>query len=253
MEEIRAHAERGERVLVTTRTKRTAEDLSAYLQDVGLRVRYLHADIDAIERVEILRSLRKADFDCLVGINLLREGLDLPEVSLVAVLDADKEGFLRSATSLIQTAGRAARHVNGKVILYADALTDSMRTMIAVTERRRAAQLEYNRRHHITPQTIRKSIQESLVTDQESRDLETRIARESGVTYDVHTALREMEVEMLEAAEALEFERAAVLRDHIAELRAAEGLMAGSCPARETRRKSGRRGRASDGRKPQPR
>jgi len=224
MEEIRAHAERGERVLVTTLTKRTAEDLSGYLASVGLKVRYLHADIDAIQRVEILRSLRKADFDCLIGINLLREGLDLPEVSLVAVLDADKEGFLRSETSLIQTAGRAARHLDGKVILYADQVTDSMRRMIEVTRTRRIAQEEYNQRHHITPQTIRKSIQDSLVIENGSREIEDRIARESGAEYDVHATLREMEAEMLEAAEALEFERAAILRDQIKELRLASGI-----------------------------
>jgi excinuclease ABC subunit B len=224
MEEIRAHAERRERVLVTTLTKRTAEDLSEYLRSVGLKVRYLHSDIDAIERVEILRSLRKADFDCLVGINLLREGLDLPEVSLVAVLDADKEGFLRSETSLIQIAGRAARHLNGKVILYADQPTDSMRRMIAVTEHRRTHQLAYNEQHHITPQSISKGIQESLVVEHETQALESRIVQESGVEYDVHATLRDMEAEMLEAAEALEFERAALLRDQIRELKSAADL-----------------------------
>ena len=150
MEEVRAHAERGERVLVTTLTKRTAEDLSDYLRDAGLRVEYLHSDIDAIERVEILRRLRQGEFDCLVGINLLREGLDLPEVALVAILDADKEGFLRSETSLIQVAGRTARHVDGKVILYADAITDSMRRMMDVTRGapRDADGLQRGARHH---------------------------------------------------------------------------------------------------------
>ena len=224
MEEIRAHAERHERVLVTTLTKRTAEDLSDYLRSVGLRVRYLHADIDAIERVEVLRSLRKADFDCLVGINLLREGLDLPEVSLVAVLDADKEGFLRSETSLIQTAGRAARHLDGKVILYADQVTDSMRRMMETTEQRRVKQLDYNLLHHITPKSIIKSIQEGLAIEGKSHEIEDRIAKESGVEYDVHATLRDLESEMLEAAESLEFERAAILRDQIKELRSAAGL-----------------------------
>ncbi len=224
MEEIRAHAERAERVLVATLTKRTAEDLSDYLSSVGLKVRYLHADIDAIRRVEILRSLRKADFDCLIGINLLREGLDLPEVSLVAVLDADKEGFLRSETSLIQTAGRAARHLNGKVILYADQVTDSMRRMIEVTNARRSAQEAYNKRHRITPTAIQKNIQESLVLESSSREIENCVARESGAEYDVHATLREMEAEMLEAADALEFERAAILRDQIKELRLASGI-----------------------------
>jgi excinuclease ABC subunit B len=231
IEEVRAHAERGERVLVTTLTKRTAEDLADYLRDVGLKVRYLHSDIDAIERVEILRSLRRADFDCLIGINLLREGLDLPEVSLVAVLDADKEGFLRSETSLIQTAGRAARNVNGKVILYADQITDSMRRMIAVTEQRRARQLDYNREHHITPRTIRKEIQEGLALESRVHELDERVVREGGVDYDVHQGLRELEEEMLAAAEALEFERAALLRDQIRELRAAAGLARAAEPA----------------------
>ncbi len=224
MEEIRAHAERQERVLVTTLTKRTAEDLAEYLRSVGIKARYLHADIQTIERVEILRSLRKADFDCLIGINLLREGLDLPEVSLVAILDADKEGFLRSETSLIQTAGRAARHLNGKVILYADNITESMRRMIAVTEQRRERQLAYNKHHHITPTSIQKSIQESLVIEYKGREIENLVAKESGVDYDVHATLREMEAEMLEAAEVLEFERAALLRDQIKELRVAAGL-----------------------------
>jgi excinuclease ABC subunit B len=234
MEEIRAHAERGERVLVTTLTKRTAEDLADYLKSLGLKARYLHADIDAIQRVEILRSLRKADFDCLIGINLLREGLDLPEVSLVAVLDADKEGFLRSETSLIQTAGRAARHLDGKVILYADQMTDSMRRMIDVTRQRRTKQLEYNKQHHITPKGIQKSIQESLVAEVKGHEIEDRVAREGGADYDVHATLREMETEMVEAADSLEFERAALLRDQIKELRLASGIKGDEPPASTT-------------------
>ncbi len=156
--------EKGERILITTLTKRTAEDLADYLRDVGLKVRYLHSDIDTIERVEILRGLRAADFDILVGINLLREGLDLPEVSLVCILDADKEGFLRSQTSLIQTAGRAARHVNGEVVLFADQVTQSMEALISISEYRRAKQMEYNEKHGITPQTVRRAVQESLHT-----------------------------------------------------------------------------------------
>ena len=224
MEEIRAHAAKGERVLVTTLTKRTSEDLTDYLKGVGLKVRYLHSDIDAIERVEILRSLRKGEFDCLIGINLLREGLDLPEVSLVAVLDADKEGFLRSETSLIQTAGRAARHLDGKVILYADQITGSMQRMIEVTEKRRTVQLEYNRVNHITPISIQRSIQEGLVIEYKGKEIEALVAKESGVDFDIHATLREMEAEMVEAAETLEFERAAMLRDQIKELRSAAGL-----------------------------
>jgi len=222
MEEIRKRAEHGERTLVTTLTKKTAEDLSEYLRGVGLRVKYLHSDIDAIERVEILRGLRKNDFDCLVGINLLREGLDLPEVALVAVLDADKEGFLRSETSLIQTAGRAARNVNGRVILYADQVTDSMRRMIDVTNSRRDAQLAYNTQHNITPKTIVKAVQDSLAILRKAKEVEEGVVRETGADYNVTEVLADMEREMMEAAEHLEFERAALLRDQIYELKAAE-------------------------------
>lgn len=220
MEEVRGCAERGERVLVTTLTKRTAEDLSRYLEESGLRVSYLHSEIDAIERVEILRRLRKAEFDCLVGINLLREGLDLPEVSLVAVLDADKEGFLRSETSLIQTAGRAARHLSGRVILYADSVTDSMRRMMEKTAARRTRQLAFNEEHGITPQAIVKSIQEGLFLQKEAEDVKTLAVRESGVDVDVSELINELEKEMLDAADKLEFERAALLRDQWVELKA---------------------------------
>lgn len=219
MEEIRAHAERGERVLVTTLTKRTAEDLAEYLRDSGLRVEYIHSEIDAIERVSILRRLRLGEFDCLVGINLLREGLDLPEVALVAILDADKEGFLRSETALIQIAGRTARHINGKVILYADTLTDSIKKMIAIVEERRKIQLEYNKKHNITPTSIKKGIKEELLIRETSREVEKCIVRESGVDYDIYKTIEELEQEMLEAAQALEFERAAILRDEIRELK----------------------------------
>lgn len=219
MEEIRSRAERGERTLVTTLTKRTAEDLSEYLLKTGLRVRYLHSEIDAIERVEILRDLRKAEFDCLIGINLLREGLDLPEVSLVAILDADKEGFLRSETALVQTAGRAARHIEGRVILYADNITGSMQRMIDVTEKRRAKQLAYNKEHGVVPQAIRKEIQESLKhLKQGAEDVEEMVVRETGESYDVNRTIQQIEKEMLEAAESLEFERAAMLRDQLYEL-----------------------------------
>jgi excinuclease ABC subunit B len=220
VEEIRQCAARNERVLVTTLTKRTSEDLSEYLQQLNVRVRYLHSDIDAIERVEILRQLRKAEFDCLIGINLLREGLDLPEVSLVAILDADKEGFLRSETSLIQTAGRAARHIQGRVLLYADRVTDSMQKLLTVTEERRRVQQEYNEAHGITPQRIEKLVQESLATARPAADeVEPTVLPAAGADYDVQAVIQDMEREMLEAAEALEFERAAILRDQLYELR----------------------------------
>src|SRR5207248_2277003 len=160
IELCRQRVEKGERVLITTLTKRTAEDLTDYLRGVGLRVRYLHSEIDAIERVEILRALRAGEFDILVGINLLREGLDLPEVSLVGILDADKEGFLRSQTSLIQTAGRAARHVNGEVVLFADVMTDSIQKLLAITEYRRQRQIQYNQENGITPTSVKRAVQE---------------------------------------------------------------------------------------------
>ncbi len=220
MEEIRKCAERGERVLVTTLTKRSAEDLTAYLRETGIRVEYLHSDIDAIQRVEILGRLRKGDFDCLIGINLLREGLDLPEVALVAVLDADKEGFLRSETSLIQTAGRTARHIGGRVVLYAEKVTGAMRQMMETTARRRARQQEYNIAHGITPRSIKRAINESLELYSEARRVEERmVAAETHEVYDVHRTIGELEAEMLAAAEALEFERAAMLRDEIRELK----------------------------------
>jgi len=219
MEEVRAHAARQERVLATTLTKRTAEDLALYLCECGLRVEYLHSEIDTIERVDVLMRLRKGEFDCLVGINLLREGLDLPEVALVAILDADKEGFLRSETALVQVAGRAARHIDGKVILYADAVTQSMLRMIDTTRERRERQMAYNKRHKITPRGIEKRIGERLVTWGQTEEIERRVVRESGVEYNVHQAIQELEREMLEAAEALEFERAAVLRDEMQELK----------------------------------
>ncbi len=224
MEEVKAHAGRGERVLVTTLTKKTAEDLTRYLNETGLRVQYLHSDITALDRVQILRNLRKNEFDCLVGVNLLREGLDLPEVSLVAVLDADKEGFLRSDTSLIQTAGRAARNVNGKVILYADRVTDSMKRMIVVTERRRVSQLAYNTAHGITPTTINKEIEELLHVEQRAEKIEANVLREAGESYDVHQVAEDLKREMLQAAESLEFEKAGLLRDQLAELMEAAGM-----------------------------
>lgn len=222
MEEVRAHAERGERVLATTLTKRTAEDLSEYLRSTGLRVEYLHSEIKTIERVDILLRLRKAEFDCLLGINLLREGLDLPEVALVAILDADKEGFLRSDTSLIQTAGRTARHINGKVILYADNITGSIQRMLDVTNERRERQVEYNDEHGIIPQSVVREIGGGLSATYDFEEVEREVVREGGEDYDVHVAIQELEREMIEAAGALEFERAAQLRDELFELKGVE-------------------------------
>jgi excinuclease ABC subunit B len=224
IELCRQRVEKGERILVTTLTKRTAEDLADYLRDVGLKVRYLHSDIDAIERVEILRGLRAADFDILVGINLLREGLDLPEVSLVCILDADKEGFLRSQTSLIQTAGRAARHVNGEVVLFADTVTQSMEALISISEYRRAKQMDYNEKHGITPQTVRRAVQESLHTILRGREIEASVIREAGGDFNITELLRELEEEMQEASANLEFERAALLRDQIMEVKSGAGI-----------------------------
>jgi excinuclease ABC subunit B len=226
MAEVRARADRGERVLITTLTKRMAEDLTEYYQQGGLRVRYLHSDIDTLDRVALIRDLRLGKFDGLIGINLLREGLDLPEVSLVAILDADKEGYLRSATSLIQTAGRAARHVQGEVLMYADRVTGSMQEAIAETERRRAAQAEYNRVHGITPESIRKQIRELLQTVPE-RDYYTVEVPEAPepARGDPEALAREMvglEAAMKEAARRLDFERAAELRDRIRALRRAQ-------------------------------
>jgi excinuclease ABC subunit B len=224
IELCRQRVEKGERVLITTLTKRTAEDLADYLRDVGLKVRYLHSDIDTIERVEILRGLRAADFDILVGINLLREGLDLPEVSLVCILDADKEGFLRSQTSLIQTAGRAARHVNGEVVLFADIVTQSMEALMSISEYRRTKQMEYNEKHGITPQTVRRAVQESLHTILRGREIESSVIREVGGDFDLTELLRELEEEMQQASANLEFERAALLRDQIMEVKSGAGL-----------------------------
>ena len=224
IELCRQRVEKQERVLVTTLTKRTAEDLADYLRDVGLKVRYLHSDIDTIERVEILRGLRAADFDILVGINLLREGLDLPEVSLVCILDADKEGFLRSQTSLIQTAGRAARHVNGEVVLFADQVTRSMEALISISEYRRVKQMEYNEAHGITPQTVRRAVQESLHTILRGREIESSVIREAGGDFNVTELLRELEDEMQRASANLEFERAALLRDQIMEVKSGAGI-----------------------------
>ncbi len=217
--ECRQRAEAKERVLVTTLTKRTAEELTDYLREIGINVQYLHSEIDAIERVEILRALRKGEFDVLVGINLLREGLDLPEVSLVAILDADKEGFLRSETSLIQTAGRAARHLHGEVILYADNKTQSIQKFLAVSEYRRKKQLAYNEAHHITPRSVIRAVEESLSSHEQIAKQAHSFLAESGVDLDINETVKELEEEMLGAANNLEFEKAALLRDQIRELK----------------------------------
>jgi excinuclease ABC subunit B len=240
--EIRARVAKRERVLVTTLTKRMAEDLTSYLSGLGVRVRYLHSDIHALDRIEILRDLRFGEFDVLVGINLLREGLDLPEVSLVAVLDADKEGFLRSRTSLIQTAGRAARNIEGTVIFYADTVTGSMARAIEETNRRREKQIEYNRKHGITPRSIVKSIEEvmlstSIVDAKRNREKERELAAELFVPAgeDDAAVLQRLEAEMWKEAEEMHFEKAASIRDRVEEIRM---NMAG-------RNKRGRAGKAA--------
>src|SRR5438270_4956590 len=192
IEEVRKRADKKERTLVTTLTKRTAEELTDYLRDIGISVRYLHSEIDAIERVEILRALRKGEFDVLVGINLLREGLDLPEVSLVAILDADKEGYLRSATSLIQTAGRAARHLNGEVILYADVRTQSIQKFLAVSDYRREKQLAYNKANNITPRSVCRAVEESL-SSRFGGDQAMAVINDAGGDFDLTETLRELE------------------------------------------------------------
>jgi len=223
--EIRQRAERKERVLVTTLTKRMAEDLTAYYQELGVRVRYLHSDIDTLERVEILRDLRRGTFDVLVGINLLREGLDLPEVSLVAILDADKEGFLRSAGSLIQTSGRAARNVSGRVIMYADTMTASMKSAIAETERRRARQAAYNEEHGITPESVVRAI-DDVMSSVYDRDYSVPAVREERSPFrtqaELDAEIARLEHEMKAAAANLDFERAASLRDTLKTLRTRE-------------------------------
>jgi excinuclease ABC subunit B len=234
MNEIKARTEAGERTLVTTLTKKMSEDLTDYLLEYGVRVRYLHSEIDTLERIQIIRELRLGEFDVLVGVNLLREGLDLPEVSLVAILDADKEGFLRGETSLIQTIGRAARNIKGKVIMYADKETAAMRTAIGETDRRRAIQVAYNEEHGITPETIQKgisditdflSIESKVPTGRGRRNRET----EGMSPEEIRKTMVELEEEMLAAAEDLRFEYAAKLRDEIKALhRELEEIEAGA-------------------------
>ena len=222
--------EKNERVLITTLTKKTAEDLTEYLQGVDLKVRYIHADVDAIERVEILRALRAAEFDILVGINLLREGLDLPEVSLVCILDADKEGFLRNETSLIQTAGRAARHINGECVLFCDIVTDSIQCLLDVTEYRRRIQREHNEEHGITPKSVKRAVQKSLhdrgASHQAAKEVNTSLVAEDEMIFNAVEVIREMEDEMQKASAKLEFEKAAHLRDQIKELKQRAGIEA---------------------------
>ncbi len=220
IEQCRQRVEIGQRVLVTTLTKRTAEDLTDYLRGVGLKVRYMHSDINTVERVEILRALRLGEFDILVGINLLREGLDLPEVSLVCILDADKEGYLRSETSLIQTAGRAARHLNGEVYLFADLMTKSIKALIGISTYRRRKQDEYNQLHGITPRSTVRHLQESLHAPVDPFAEHSAKVGEGGSDDDTAAVIAQLQEEMVEASRALEFERAALLRDQINELRA---------------------------------
>jgi excinuclease ABC subunit B len=238
--ELRLRITRGQRALVTTLTKRMAEDLASYLQDLSFKVHYLHSEVDTLERIEILRDLRLGVYDVVVGINLLREGLDLPEVSLVAILDADKEGFLRSRTSLIQTVGRAARHVEGKVIMYADKVTDSMKAAIDETNRRRAIQLAYNKEHGISPTTIVKSIRDltdrvhTLAEEPPAYDDSGPVPTPVALPKDeLQRLIADLETEMRAAAQDLAFEKAAALRDQVLELRQALLDKDGALPAWE--------------------
>jgi len=254
LEQIRQRAQVGERVLVTVLTKRLAEDLSAYLNEQNVSCKWLHSELDAFERVELLRELREGRFDALVGVNLLREGLDLPEVSLVAILDADKEGFLRSETSLIQTIGRAARNVNAKVILYADKVTGAMKNAIDETRRRRRLQEDYNRRHGITPETIRKNIRAGIEAEVDAhRQANAAVGRTSDAEYVTQEYINELEAEMLAAAEALEFERAAALRDRIVQLQESYGEKISDVKVKSYSPQRGRRrGRKGQGKIPKP-
>ena len=219
-DEIQNNVREKERVLITTLTKKMAEDLTKYLEDKGIKVTYLHSDIDTIERMEIIRDLRMGKYDVLVGINLLREGLDLPEVSLIAILDADKEGFLRSETSLIQTVGRAARNANGRVIFYADEITKSMELTMKETSRRRKIQEEYNKKHHIVPKTIEKEIRNIVRVTHVAE----KSSKEELSYFEIKDILVNMESAMRIAAESLDFERAAILRDEIRKIRKDYGL-----------------------------
>jgi excinuclease ABC subunit B len=253
--QIRERAAVSERVLVTTLTKRLAEDLSYYLTEQGVKCKWLHSELDAFERVELLRELREGRFEALVGVNLLREGLDLPEVSMVAILDADKEGFLRSETSLMQTIGRAARNVNAKVVLYADKVTESMQNAIDETLRRRALQEAYNREHGITPETVRKSIKSGIESEANAHAEANRaVGRNDEAEYITEEYIQELEGEMLAAAESLEFERAAALRDRISQLRDSIGQKRNEVEIHGTRANRGKqRGRKKGAGKRVPR
>jgi excinuclease ABC subunit B len=242
LEQIRERSSASERVLVTTLTKRLAEDLADYLTEQGVECKWLHSELDAFERVELLRDLRKGKFEALVGVNLLREGLDLPEVSLVAILDADKEGFLRSETSLMQTIGRAARNVNAKVILYADRMTDAMQRTIEETARRRTLQEEYNVEHGITPETIKKAVYAGIeATAAAHAEANAKVGRTDETQYITEEYLAELEAEMYAAADAMEFERAAAIRDRIEQMRESIGEPVDAVKEREPlSRKRGR-------------
>ena len=249
--EVKQRASRGERVLITALTKRLAEDLSGYLKEQGLRCKWLHSELDAFERVTILRELREGAFDALVGVNLLREGLDLPEVSMVCILDADKEGFLRSDTSLIQTIGRSARHVNAEVVLYADKVTNSMQRAIDETQRRRMLQLKYNAEHGITPETIKKAIRRGIEEEIQAQRIVARASGRDEKTDQNEEYLSALEAEMLEAAEKLDFERAAALRDKILELQSANPGGSGRPSASVQAQSARKRGKARPARRKQ--
>ena len=253
LEQIKQRTAKGQRTLVTTLTKRLSEDLTKYLTEEGIKCAWLHSELDAFERVEVLRSLREGKFDAVVGVNLLREGIDVPEVSLVAILDADKEGFLRSATSLIQTIGRSARNVNAEVVLYADRVTDSMQQALDETGRRRILQTEYNQRHGITPETIKKAIRRGIEEEIEAKRITQKvIGVESESQYVTQEYLSELEAEMLAAAESLEFERAAKLRDRIVQLKQQIGKPVPSDDESSNSKSKGGRGRKRSQRKPNP-
>ena len=254
LEQVRARQEVGERVLVTALTKRLAEDLSAYLSENGIACKWLHSELDAFERVEHLRDLRLGRYQCLVGVNLLREGLDLPEVSLVAILDADKQGFLRSETALVQTIGRAARNVNAKVILYGDKVTEAMKNAIQETARRRTIQEAYNKEHNITPKSVFKPIVSGIATDLKDHQEATEAAsRGEDTVYITEEYLNELQTEMLQAAEELEFERAGILRDRISQLQDSIGQPLDSVDKAKSKNGKGRKGRRRKGAKiPRP-